>query len=290
MTSHRRRPLIRWHGGKWKIAKWIIEYLPREHDAYVEPFGGGASVLLQKEPVGSELYNDLDETLIAVFRVLQDVEKSEKLVWLLERTPFSRREFERAYQPVDGDDVEAVRRTLARSFMGIGSLGTGGNSTGFRRSITAAKFPAREWSTYPPALRLTIERLRDVVLESVDARALMADVDAAGTLFYLDPPYLPETRSQKSRRGGSRYHVYRHELTFEEHVALLEQLKAMLGMIVLSGYPNALYDDALTGWQRVERTAYAHGGIGRTECLWINPAAQEKLAAQRLESNQPAML
>lgn len=289
MTAHRRRPLLRWHGGKWKIAKWIIEHFP-PHQAYVEPYGGGASVLLQKKPAAAELYNDLDDTLIRLFRVLQDPEQAERLVWLVERTPFSRREFERAYEPVDGDPVESARRTLARSFMGIGSLGTTGRAkTGFRRSVTENKFPAREWSTYPPALRLTIERLRDVVLEHVDAAVLMADVDHPETLFYLDPPYLPQTRSSKSRRGGEQYHTYHYELTVDQHVALLEQLKAMQGMIVLSGYPSTLYDEHLGGWQRVERDAYAHGGLDRTEVLWINPAARERLAQQRARHVQPAL-
>lgn len=289
MTAHRRRPLIRFHGGKWKISKWIIEHLP-PHSSYVEPFGGGASVLLQKEPAIAELYNDLDDTLIRLFRVLQDPEQSERLVWLLERTPFSRREFERAYEPADGDPVEAARRTLCRSFMGIGALGTTGRAkTGFRRSVTANKFPAREWSNYPPALQLTIERLRDVVIENADAMKLMADVDHPDTLFYCDPPYVPETRSKKSRRGGEQYHTYHFELSIDQHVALLEQLKRMQGMVVLSGYPSALYDDQLPDWQRVERAAYAHGGLDRTEVLWINPAAQDRMAQHRQADAQAAL-
>ena len=289
MTAHRRRPLLRWHGGKWKIAKWIIEHFP-SHDAYVEPYGGGASVLLQKEPVRAELYNDLDDTLIRLFRVLQDPEKAERLVWLLERTPFARREFQRAYEPADGDDVEAARRTLARSFMGIGALGTTGRAkTGFRRAITGNKFCAREWSSYPAALRLTIDRLRDVSIECCDAGELIASVDAPGTLFYLDPPYLPETRSSKSRRGGEQYHTYHYELSPEQHVTLLEQLNSISGMAVLSGYPSALYDEHLVGWQRVERDAYAHGGLDRTEVLWINPAAQARMAQDRAIGAQAAL-
>jgi len=277
MGAHRRRPLIRWHGGKWKIAKWVIEHLP-PHLTYVEPFGGGGSVLLQKAPAKAECYNDLDATLIQLFRVLQDPASAERLVWMLERTPFSRAEFDLAYEKTD-DPVEAARRTLIRSFMGYGSDGTAGEyKTGFRPTVShAAKFPAKEWKTYPDALRLTIDRFRDVVLEQIDAFELMPQLDKPDTLFYIDPPYHPSTRSSGNRRRGQGYHVYRHELDEADHVRLLDVVKGLRGMVVVSGYPLDLYDESLPGWKRVERGAYADGGRARTECLWINPAALDRL-------------
>ena len=277
MGAHSRRPVVRYHGAKWKVAKWVISHFP-PHTAYVEPFGGGAAVLLQKDPAKGEIYNDLDETMVSLFRVLRDREKAERLVALLELTPFSRAEFDAAYEPTD-DDVEAARRTIVRSFMGYGSDGTAGEyKTGFRRTVTAAeKFPASEWATYPMALRRTIERLAGVVIEQTDAFTLMPALDAETTLFYVDPPYHPETRSQGNRRRGAGYHVYKHEMDVDDHVRLLDILCALKGMVVLSGYPHALYDEKLTGWARVTRGAYADGGRARTECLWINPAAQEKM-------------
>jgi hypothetical protein len=65
------RPALRYHGGKWRLAPWIIGNFP-PHRTYVEPYGGAASVLLRKRRCYAEVYNDLDSEIVNVFRVLRD--------------------------------------------------------------------------------------------------------------------------------------------------------------------------------------------------------------------------
>lgn len=252
------------------LAPWIIAHFPA-HLAYVEPFGGAASVLLRKPRSYAEVYNDLDEEVVNLFRVLRS-NRAPTLVRELELTPFSRAEFEAAYECAD-DPVERARRLVIRSFQGFGSdAATGDYRTGFRaNSDRSGSTPAADWRNYPDALALIVERLRGVVIEARDATRVMRSHDAATTLHFVDPPYLLDTRSRTNRRpvGGT----YRHELTAEQHAQLLQDLRTLEGMVVLCGYPSEMYDRALSDWQRVERPALADGAKPRTEVIWINPAA-----------------
>ena len=254
------RPLLRWHGGKYLLAPWIIQHFP-QHRVYVEPFGGAASVLIRKPKSYAEVYNDLDKEVVNLFRVLRHDLSSQSLLKSLRLTPFARDEFSEAYQPCDCD-VERARRLIIRSFMGFGSNGHA-RITGFRaNSNRSGTTPAKDWGNYADALPAIIERLKGVVIENRPAIVVMAAHDSPDTLHYVDPPYLPETRDS----GGD----YSHELTIGDHQELLTFLPTLSGRVVLSGYPSPLYDDALKGWRRIERRALADGARERIEVLWSN--------------------
>lgn len=260
------RPALRWHGGKWLLAPWIIGHFP-EHRVYVEPFGGAASVLLRKprsyaEVYYAEVYNDLDGDAVNFFRVLRSNRHAE-LVRALRLTPFAREEFTGAYEPSD-DPVEEARRLVIRSFMGFGSDGFNRDRpTGFRaNSNRSGTTPAHDWTNYPDSLELIVERLSGVVIESRPAIEVMRQHDAPATLHYVDPPYMHTTRESA--------HRYRHEMDDAAHVELLEVLRGLTGAVVLSGYASPLYDKTLSDWHRVERVALADGARERTEVLWLN--------------------
>ena len=276
------RPLLRWHGGKWLLAPWIMGHFPA-HRIYVEPFGGAGSVLLRKERAYAEIYNDLDDEVVNLFSVLRDEKASQRLQQLLELTPFARTEFELVWDVCD-EPVERARRLIARSFMGFGSnahsdMGRGHKTTGFRASsMRSGTTPARDWENYPAGLPAIVKRMRGVIVERRPAVQVMASHDSADTLHYVDPPYLPETRNRRNPHDPK--HQYRHELSVADHEALLDALRGLVGMVVLSGYPSPLYDSALPDWRRVERAALADGARERTEVLWINPHCAARLDAR----------
>ena len=265
------RPILRYHGGKWLLAPWILSHFP-EHRVYVEPFGGGASVLLQKARSYGEVYNDLDGEIVNLFRVVRD--QGPALEQALRDTPFARDEFVMAYQPCQ-DALEQARRTMARSFMGFGSAAASGASTGFRaNSNRSGTTPAHDWQNYPQNIAPLMERLRGVVIENKDAIQVMLQHDTPETLHYVDPPYVPETRDKGSD--------YRHEMTIEQHRQLAATLRELVGMVVVSGYACPLYDEELyAGWYRVERPALADGARPRIEVLWLNEACAEKQVRQQ---------
>lgn len=258
------RPIVRYHGGKFLLAPWIISHFP-PHRVYVEPFGGGGSVLLRKPSAYAEIYNDLDEEMVNLFRVARD--QGAALRTLLQLTPFARDEYNAAFE-VCADPLELARRTIIRSFMGFGSNAIArGIKSGFRASSNrSGTTPAHDWANYPECLDATIERLRGIVIENRDALEVMAQHDGADTLHYCDPPYVHSTRTQIAHG----HHGYNHEMTDEQHRQFAIFVRGLRGTVVISGYACPLYDALLGDWHQVKRQSHADGARDRVEVLWIN--------------------
>jgi DNA adenine methylase len=258
------RPVMRYHGGKWKMAPTIISHF-HSHRIYVEPFGGAGSVLMRKPRSYAEVYNDKFDDVVNVFRVLRDPDTAEKLRKVIELTPFSRTEF---YTPINrSEPVEWARGVIFRSFAGFGSAAMSSKeyNTGFRANSTRrGTTPAHDWANFPKCIPDFVSRLKGVVIENRDAMDAMAHHDSVETLHYVDPPYVHETRYASKRRE------YAFEMNNDEHERLMVFIKSLKGMVAISGYSTDLYNDHLGGWRRVDFKALADGARERTECLWMN--------------------
>lgn len=276
------RPVMRYYGGKWLLAPWILAHLP-PHRIYVEPFGGAASVLLQKPRSYAEVYNDLDGEVVNVFQVLRNQRSGARLRRAMALTPYARAEFDGAYEPAK-NPVEQARRTLIRSFMGFGSNSVAAKRgrTGFRaNAFRQGTVPAMDWRHWPESIHLYIERLRGVSIECQPAAQVIERHDSVDTCFYIDPPYPHSTRALLNAYDPKGY--YRHELSDDDHRALAEQLRRVKGMVVLSGYPCDLYDRELfADWHRIERHALADGARARREVLWLNQRAAAAVPRQQV--------
>ena len=269
-------PAIRYHGGKFRLAPWIMQFFA-PHTTYVEPFGGAAGVLLQKQRSYAEVYNDLDGDIVNFFRVLRDQELRARLLDLVSLTPYAREEFEIAWEPTD-DPVERARRTAIRAQMGFGSAGATKGVTGFRIDTKRAYGTAQHlWAEYPQAISIVGQRFQNVLIENRPAIEVIRQHDRGDTLTFVDPPYVLSTRVLQANGKG----YYRHEMTDADHQTLLQVLLELEGMVVVSGYDSDLYNDMLAGWETFRTKSRISAGRGtalRTEVVWINQACSDALA------------
>lgn len=273
ITQNVKRPALRYFGGKWRIAPWIISHFP-SHRTYVEPFGGAASVLMRKDRSYGEVYNDLSAQIVNVFQILQDPVTAQELSRRIYLTPYARTEYEssRDFDNDSQDPIERARRVVVRSFMGFGSNSINHNKTGFRsNSSRSGTTPAHDWRNYPKSIEQYTERFRGVVIEQRDAKNVMESHDGPGTLHYVDPPYVHETRSIKGTDD-----LYEYEYDDRGHRDLIEFLSDLEGMVIISGYQCDLYDEVLSGWHQRDMSTRADRNGKRIESLWLNEAAADR--------------
>jgi DNA adenine methylase len=264
-------PVLKWHGGKQPQARPFVELMP-PHTQYVELFFGGGAVLLAKNPDGvSEVANDLNGDLMGFWRVLQDPATFERFHRIVEAVPFSEVEWNEARDALqrrtEADPVRRAvwffvfcRQSLAGRMDAFAPLSRNRTRRGMNEQASA-------WLSAVAGLPAVHARLRRVAILCRLALDVIRQQDTQDTLFYCDPPYLHETR--KSRKA------YAFEMTEQDHRDLLEALRGCKGKVMLSGYPSALYDQALADWTRhaFDLPNNAAGGptkARQTEVVWCN--------------------
>jgi DNA adenine methylase len=280
MTNTRRvNPPTKTFGGKWYLAPKIVE-LMTPHTGYLEPFFGGGSVLLAKDPVGvCEIANDLDRRLMNFFRVLQTPDLYPELLRRLSVTPFSQTQYRHSVKHLETgidtgrDYVAEPCVDLAFHFFVVNRQSMGGRMDSFcpttkRRTRGGMNADANAWLNAVNGLSTVVERLKRVSVRCEDAMKLIPEFDEPGWMIYCDSPYHHETRESKS--------VYRHEMSHEDHVRYLRVLSDVRSAkVMVSSYPNDLYDNALSGWRKVEiqidnKASKKSVKDVKTEVLWLN--------------------
>jgi len=275
-------PLISYYGGKQGLVDFLVPLFPA-HRTFVDVFGGSGAVLLSTAPAAVEVYNDIDPGVVNLHRVAQDPTLMEKLRQALLLTPNSRREHALCKRESPSADlVEMARRYVVLIRQSYSSLFA--KSWGYSRTT-----PGNHFYAAAERMQAVSLRLRNVQIENRHFRDLFPRYDAPGTLWYLDPPYLQETREDPN--------CYNHEMTRADHEELLHLIGRLQGMVVLSGYASKLYDSTLVGWDRVEKIVKCHSSPTcrikhldkpeRTEVVWRNPQCA---SAQQRGNNTSAVV
>lgn len=265
------------------VAK-LLPLFPRHH-TYAEAFGGGASMLFAKAPSPVEVYNDLDKTIVNLFRCLQDKEQFQELRHRLLYTLYSCSEFARAIEILnDAECAHPVDLAWAKFVtQNQGFAANAKTESNWGRTFTSVGGMAEVANGWLMRLSMLPEwnrRLARVQIDCIDAIKFIRYWDTQGTLFYLDPPYVLDTR-----KGGKKYNYEMDNGKHEELITLIQTLK---GKVILSGYPHPIYD-ALdkNGWNKIEFETACHAAgrtrnsvlqgegsaikkVPRTEVVWMN--------------------
>lgn len=257
-----------WYGGKFSHLNWLLPLLPECHH-YCEPFAGSAAVLLNREPSPVETYNDIDGEVANFFRVLRD--RKQELVEKIGLTPFAREEFYRSVtkNPITIDDpVERARLFYVRARQartGLAQTASLGRWANCRNTSRAGMSGVvSRWLGAIEDLPHIAMRLMRVQIENRPANEVIRLYDDSKTLFYCDPPYVHDSRTDRK--------AYGYEMSDVEHRELAYTLKRCRGKVAISGYRCNLMDELYKGWRRLDAPEKMCHSVkkARIEALWVN--------------------
>jgi DNA adenine methylase len=260
------RAPFKYHGGKSYLAKWIIKQLPENYEemVYLEPFCGGASVLLNKNPSKEEVISDLDENVITLFRVLRD--QCTQFLRKIKKIKYKETNFIAATKKCEftNDLQKSINEFILRR------MSRGGLKKAFswsQRERGGQPGEINAWETIIDSLPDISERLHNVIILNKSAIPLLKVFNEPNVLVYADPPYLQETRESPN--------AYDYEMAIDDHIELAEVLNSFKGKVLISGYPSRLYNKLYKTWTCEKRKMPNHASQQKVkpikvELLWKN--------------------
>mgnify|MGYP000844648619 CR=1 FL=1 len=236
MRKHTKAPMS-YFGGKSKHLQYILPLIP-PHKTYVEVFAGSLAVFFAKDPSPIEVVNDIDKYLVNFYRVLRHPVKAKELENKLKLTLYSRAEFEEKRELWNSDlkldDLDEVDQAHAFYVLHEQSFGCYKKAFRYSRSHTKRGI-AGAVSTWWLNVSIFPDfhyRIKNAQIECRDFKQILEVYDTPDTFFYIDPPYVLETR-------GS--HRYDHDLETKDHVDLVNMLLNIQGKVLLSCYDDPVY-------------------------------------------------
>lgn len=257
----RLRPPLKTFGGKHYLAPWVVSLMPDDVAArwYVEPFAGGASVLLEKPRGPRELLADAHGPTANVLHCLATDPGG--VIHGLERIKYTPASFAKSvgssfslaqWGNTAAAAVEIVRRRMSRG-------GLGKDFAWSDRTRGGKPGDVNGWQTFKAQLPAIAARLKGVGVLWSDAFTVLTEtVNRPDALVYLDPPYLLGTRTAADG-------TYWTELTEADHERLLHLAVAHVGKVLISCYTSPLYRSVLGKWNWHSREVPNHSGQGATK-------------------------
>jgi len=260
---------IRYFGGKGVIYKEIIGFFPPKNSylTYIEPFGGAASILFQKERSPIEIYNDLEQNVYSLFKVLSDKKLFREFKEKCDLSYYSA-QLRKEYKEDLKKDLSLIERAYKYFYVNRTSVNGVG---GFGCSV---EFIRRNMSKSVSDFLSSVDRLYDihnrlssVIIDNRDAIELIKKYDRKKVFFYLDPPYHQSTRTTAR---------YAQDMSDDDQDKLIDALiNIKHADVLLSGYDCKLYDSLCkNGWEKIDFNVKTQDGNRnsktKTESLWRN--------------------
>lgn len=224
---------IKYYGGKSYMTNIIINQFPDNYDIYVEGFGGGASVLFNKPQGGIEVYNDLEENVYSLFKVLSDSNAFNRLKERMDLTFYSA-QLREEHKELLSTELSIEDRAYYFLYVNRSSFnGVGGFSATHivRRNMSKSTSDFLSMIDKLPEIH---NRLSSVIIEHRDIMDLIDKYDKPNVFMYLDPPYVISTRASSQK--------YQCDMTDEQHKQLVDRLLNCKCKWLISGYDNPIYD------------------------------------------------
>ena len=209
--------LAPWKGGKARLYPRLLPLFP-PHRCYVEPFGGMASVLLNKPPAEVEVYNDRDTRLVQLMAVLKW--HSQELDRELDGLLMSRKMFDYYRDRTGCTDIQR-----SAQFLYALSLSFSGQAQSYATSKTRGVARTRTVAGIRDVAKRVTQRLQTVSIEWLDWEQCLERYDGPDSFFFCDPPYL----------GTEGYDIPFGE---REQVALAGRLRSLKGKFLMTNSDN----------------------------------------------------
>ena len=244
------RTIIKIHGGKHFLSDWLQDHVPADinNRRVFDVCGGAGTFLLRLPRCREETYNDIDQGLVSLMRAITTDGK--RLIEQVSDLEYAEQVFQTHHQQVTDDQFERGLRELVVRRMSRGGLGK--HFSYSQRLRGGQPGDVNAWETWKKQLPLIVERMKGVSVRSQDACDLITEQDGADAFFFIDPPYLPSTRTMKK--------AYNKEMSYEDHERLGSVLSDIKGLAMVCGYDNELYSDMFAGWRCYQKLMPNHAG------------------------------
>lgn len=259
---------IKYFGGKGTMFNEIKKYFPdtSTFNTYIEPFGGSYSMGLKLDPIPpNEIYNDLEQNVYSLYKVISDKELFIKFKEKCDLFPYSE-DFREEFKDKLKEELDILDRAFYYFYVNRTSHNGVG---GFSMNLIPRRKMSKSVSDYLSSVDRLPElhqRLSKVIITNKDGIELIKKYNNSDTFIYCDPPY------EHSTRTSVRYKV---DMDREKQIQFLNSVIDSKSKILISGYNCELYSELESnGFTRIDFKVNTVDGNKnpktKTESLWFN--------------------